>query len=338
MNRSNRIGWVDAAKGVAIILVGVGHYGCPPLLKTWIYLFHMPLFFMMSGYTLNVDKYRFKDFAKRKAKAFLIPWAIGLIFLELFNDAILMLKGTFQGIPLVTIPQRLLVCIRIDYEGIFDPSYWFLPCLFVTELIFYFILKKMNHKNVFLIITICCVAIIYLYKLIGIYLPWSIDLVPIAGLFVSFGYFLKQYYSDNLNQLSRFKAFILGIPLLIVGLLMGLLNEKLTGQSCNMITAAYGDVALYVIVAMICSLGVIFICKSISNQYMNYVGQNSLYFYIAQPIAYRIADTLLVAMVPFYVSYLSNYRDFLVLHIVCNIIILAFVLSYNKMKKIIRKD
>lgn len=44
-----RINWVDALKGFGIILVAIGHSGCPQLLLHWIYIFHMPLFFMLSG-------------------------------------------------------------------------------------------------------------------------------------------------------------------------------------------------------------------------------------------------------------------------------------------------
>ena len=42
---------IDAAKGMAIVLVVMGHVctGIPGLVK-WIYSFHMPLFFLISGY------------------------------------------------------------------------------------------------------------------------------------------------------------------------------------------------------------------------------------------------------------------------------------------------
>lgn len=59
---------IDAAKGIAIILVVLGHVctGIPWLVK-WIYSFHMPLFFMISGYLREGKEYGdFVPFLKKK--------------------------------------------------------------------------------------------------------------------------------------------------------------------------------------------------------------------------------------------------------------------------------
>src|SRR5437879_3196965 len=60
--RANRIAWIDAAKGLAIILVVFGHVLGGVLARGWIshvavatavydfiYSFHMPLFFLIAG-------------------------------------------------------------------------------------------------------------------------------------------------------------------------------------------------------------------------------------------------------------------------------------------------
>jgi len=47
----NRLIWVDIAKGVAILLVIIGHtapFGS--ITRNTIFSFHMPLFFLLSGY------------------------------------------------------------------------------------------------------------------------------------------------------------------------------------------------------------------------------------------------------------------------------------------------
>lgn len=41
---------ISIAKALGIILMVVGHSGCPEILARFIYLFHMPLFFFCSGY------------------------------------------------------------------------------------------------------------------------------------------------------------------------------------------------------------------------------------------------------------------------------------------------
>lgn len=52
----NRNCALDIAKAICIILMVIGHSGCPDYLGRFIYMFHMPCFFFISGYLLN-DKY-----------------------------------------------------------------------------------------------------------------------------------------------------------------------------------------------------------------------------------------------------------------------------------------
>ena len=46
---------IDILKGIGITLMVVGHSGCPKLLESIIYSFHMPLFFLASGYFFKED-------------------------------------------------------------------------------------------------------------------------------------------------------------------------------------------------------------------------------------------------------------------------------------------
>lgn len=57
MDNSKRIDWVDVAKGVGIFLMVMGHSSMPDAVNRWIYSFHMPLFFLLSGLVFNPGKY-----------------------------------------------------------------------------------------------------------------------------------------------------------------------------------------------------------------------------------------------------------------------------------------
>lgn len=46
----------DAVKGVGILLMVIGHSGCPEYLHDFIYLFHMGLFFFVSGRFLKMNR------------------------------------------------------------------------------------------------------------------------------------------------------------------------------------------------------------------------------------------------------------------------------------------
>ena len=55
-----RIEWIDIAKSLGIFLVVIGHTGINvfmPSVAKWIYSFHMPLFYFISGMMFNGDKY-----------------------------------------------------------------------------------------------------------------------------------------------------------------------------------------------------------------------------------------------------------------------------------------
>jgi fucose 4-O-acetylase-like acetyltransferase len=67
---NQRIEWIDVAKGIGIFLVIVGHlisHDNFNLLADYIYSFHMPLFFFLSGLCLNNNR-TFVSYVGRKAK------------------------------------------------------------------------------------------------------------------------------------------------------------------------------------------------------------------------------------------------------------------------------
>lgn len=88
-----RLQWLDILKGIAMFFVVPGHTAIYPPLEKYIYSFHMPLFFMISGMTWRKDKYpAFQDLLKDKAKRLLLPyvWLNLLVFpIYLLNKYVL---------------------------------------------------------------------------------------------------------------------------------------------------------------------------------------------------------------------------------------------------------
>ena len=57
---SKRLDWIDIAKGIAMILVIVGHtVPNPSPLRHAIFSFRMPVFFILAGYTFRPKPWRF---------------------------------------------------------------------------------------------------------------------------------------------------------------------------------------------------------------------------------------------------------------------------------------
>ena len=68
----HRIEWIDIAKGLGLIFLIYGHIA-NNLFTQWIYTFHSPLFFFLSGFLFSSRK-NFNDFLISKTNSLLIPY------------------------------------------------------------------------------------------------------------------------------------------------------------------------------------------------------------------------------------------------------------------------
>lgn len=86
MEIKQRLEYIDAAKAIAIVLVIVGHcywLGAIPRLGNLIYSFHMPLFFVVSGFFLK--QLSIKDALSKYSKAYLWPYLVIGIFITIIG-------------------------------------------------------------------------------------------------------------------------------------------------------------------------------------------------------------------------------------------------------------
>lgn len=82
VRRGGRIEWLDSARGIAIILVVLGHcigYIDDPLNKV-ILSFHMPAFFFLSGICMKREE-SWKAFAKKRFQR-MVGWQILLAMIS----------------------------------------------------------------------------------------------------------------------------------------------------------------------------------------------------------------------------------------------------------------
>jgi fucose 4-O-acetylase-like acetyltransferase len=95
---------VDIAKGIGIFLVIWAHGVCPVFPQ--ISVFHMPLFFLLSGYVLNT-KDGFKVSLGKKIKTLLIPFAFFFVLQRIGFNLVAIAEGTFKTaylLPWYSIP------------------------------------------------------------------------------------------------------------------------------------------------------------------------------------------------------------------------------------------
>lgn len=186
----NRIDFIDNLKGFGILCVILGHIANP--FSSFIYLWHMPLFFFIGGFFINTNSNNL-EFIKKNTKLIKIYIIFGLL-----GIGTEMIKDVALNRDIETLQLIYGLLFYMDYEHL-QNSYalvlWFLPSLFFARIFAFFILKYSKILNIPYIITI---ILILKYN---IKIPFVIDIGIIASIFTIFGYLMFnhiQYFSRNL--------------------------------------------------------------------------------------------------------------------------------------------
>lgn len=81
-----RIHWIDVLKGIGILLVIMGHTFKDSPVYFWIYSFHMPLFFLISGFLIEPRQEvgTYKVFVFKKCRSLLLPFLFFRVLLYLY--------------------------------------------------------------------------------------------------------------------------------------------------------------------------------------------------------------------------------------------------------------
>lgn len=220
-----RISWIDRAKGILILFVILGHVvgsasnASDGMLKDLygsvfksIYLFHMPAFFMLAGLTLT------KFDVKKKFFRLLIPYfSFGVISIFVFvlcargveyrwwhPWASLLYGATFPGTDGFRCNSVL----------------WFLPCLFATTWIASFLwkieLRWPRWGLAFLIgvATFSILGFVAYNRVLGMPLPYGLNLVIKYLPFVIVGHYLPRMISTKMNWLGllALACYLLALP------------------------------------------------------------------------------------------------------------------------------
>ncbi len=197
MSISNRIEWIDICKGLCIFLVVIGHTGISKISTftyDWIYSFHMPLFYMLSGLVFNEVKYdTFNKYIKRRIKTLVFPFLI-LNFILFCLCKVLNLDNIQPS------NHTLLTGVLAMY---------FLRVLFISEIYYFFINKfcKFNCLKLLAIISLIYVGFLISNKYNLEYIKYIIPGMPFF--YYSLGNILKSIIKKYTNNISIANLFLL---------------------------------------------------------------------------------------------------------------------------------
>lgn len=195
---NNRKHWIDIAKGIAIILMVVGHTSIPNVASNFIYAFHMPLFFIASGFVSNYGKHTIWKYIKHKFYAIMLPFL------------------TYS-----TVVALLLYCIgMLDIDHLIKNGWegyalWFIPVLFLASILA-MLISRIEKDFTRFCAMLCLLLLGCDMSYYGISLPWTLSTVPYATFLILLGTGLKNYQKQLELQGHYFEILLLFIITLII--------------------------------------------------------------------------------------------------------------------------
>ena len=279
---SSRYNYIDIAKGIGILMVVWAHI----MLVGWshkvCYAFHMPLFFFISGMLFNRDKYPgFAVFLKKRARRLLLPyliysvvtWGVWAAFRYIRHDDV----GNYFA--------PLLQTFIAQGSGAFmvhNSALWFIPCLFVVEVMYFFISKLPDLINVIVCCLLCASSFIlghYLQKGWWLTPPFNFDAALIALPFYSVGNLLIKYCPHDrlVDWEKNNRVCTVGLLVLLSVILVFL---SLRFGECSMGSSSYMcNGAIFVVRAFVGISSLLFFSLLVSPlnlKLTRWFGQNSL--------------------------------------------------------------
>ncbi|KXU87291.1 hypothetical protein CR51_35230 [Caballeronia megalochromosomata] len=271
-----RVGWIDAAKGIGIFFVVLGHSPLSYESRAFVYAFHMPLFFFLSGFLVaKANSLSMAD----KARSLLFPYLLlCLIQLAIFNAY----EKALNEDPTTT-AQVIWGFLYSSAPALkIDKPYWFLPCLFVT-FAYFKILTRLRPTWTLAMTAVFLSIIAYQYSLIARSMhlprwPWSSDTALMAVCFMIAGYLCRPL-SPVIERLRRRTSLYLAALLFFAVWVVVQFNSR-----SDMLGLGYGrHLYLYAAGSAAGIAASILLAQALSRvTIMKWLGENSLTLFMFQ--------------------------------------------------------
>lgn len=270
-----RLKYIDIAKGIGIILVVVGHLTDSEI-QSFIYLFHMPLFFYLSGLLFHNSDF----YIRKKTKQFVIPFIVFSII-------------TF---PIKYIERSILqgaMYLNISYLSLqfYNIPLWFCISLYTISCIYYLLVKYCRNTSILLVIlTLICLG--------GLALSYSKVFLPLylSQSLLAFPFYVIGHISSNIK--NRKVLFIISIIILTYAQIIHI-NTNISGLIVNHNPMLYLIPALsgiYVVLYMSKIIEKYILCNNDNEDILSFLGRNSLYIFALHwpfiTIFQRLNDTI----------------------------------------------
>ena len=320
MNHSSRIEYIDACRGFAILSVVMGHvlffsygYSSDNWLFRLIYIFHMPLFFFLSGYltftplcSQNSTKILLSKRIHKKISTLLVP-TIVIIGISVFLNSHNLKHVIFDD------PMKL--------------GYWFTFVLFQIVVLYhifqFFIDKKLSTK---------CETIVFILIIVGSYLlSRSRSYLDISWIkTLSFGQVIgySQYFFIGILA-KKFQSQFLKLctkPLLIsllfvISAVLFYLNGDNENLVYRMISPFQSCCTMLFVFILFYTYQNTFSSQTKIGKSLIYIGQHTLEIYFLH--------YFFLFKLPVLADYFNNYQENFVLMIFATFILSVIIIAFS---------
>lgn len=351
-DKGKRLDHLDMAKGLGMILVLIGHlqgdsiFTFSPYIKplcAYIFSFHMPMFFIISGILIAVknDEARsFKDVAKARFRGIMIPYMWFSAFYLLFV-IIALIKGEIMPDTLYLNIWYVLSCYGMNVL-------WFLPALYLGELVFIFLRRRIREEGLFITVMVLLNALVYsaaYFVGIAVYeTPFAMrvhDLITVilrpvlVSGFIATGYYTHRLLSrktrigdfvnrpkiDEKGRVSvKYRAAYIVLGIMLFGVCYAFYGIN---NGIDFRTLAFRNVFFFFLCALSGSFGMLSLCKGLPRVGLFcYWGVGSLIFMVTHNSQTVLTFALKAAM---YVNqYLTRARGY-----ICYAIVILIITAYS---------
>ena len=269
---------IDIAKGILIVLMVIGHSGCPSYIGSLIYSFHMPCFFVISGMLLN-NKYfgNTKLYFKRRLQGLYKPFVKWSIIFLLFHNLFVKLHINKEAYSWYDFINKFFHIITMTGSEQLLGGFWFLKELLYASIIGFFVIyslkrfiEKKNYPLLLLGISLGFIVLAYLSSISPYKIPTIGSKTLMACSYYTMGYLIKVIKLKIPNYwLIPFCLLLAPIPLFFQG------SMDVVGT----------DIFIYYLSSLIGCGIVLCISNSLSNykkvtHRLSRIGQSTLYILI----------------------------------------------------------
>lgn len=256
---SQRIDWADYAKAIAIWLMVVCHFGLRPWeLSRWIYIFHMPAFFFVSGY-LDKGAPLTSALFKKYFRQILVPYfffsvcALSACWIAPYYHPDLFGGGSVADSFVRSVVGILLMDNTVrSYSFMPEGALWFLVALFEVKIVFALMCRCWEKCKV--LVPVILLGLLVVFRL---HIPFfTLDSAAMAVPVYAAGYFFRRF--DLIERVKGLWACM--VVALVLWLYMVFVAPLNGNVSMNMAFTGRNAVMFYVN-GIIGSLALIFTCR-----------------------------------------------------------------------------